>query len=144
MILTNAFLFRHLGWHSGIPKDLSIGQIQTNKVPLEVGHITRFSRGYGKACIAREPDAITQDNRAGRARAGQIGFPGDVLVVAPGERRSLRIAAPMTSRPAKLRPICGMCRLTVQWWRDQMKKNKRAGESARDRPGPTLRSVDHC
>jgi hypothetical protein len=38
-----------LGWHSGIPKDLSIGQIQTNKVPLEIGHVAGFSRGYGKA-----------------------------------------------------------------------------------------------
>ena len=52
-------------------------------MPRELIEAAVFFPGNQVAGVAGEVDVITEDNRARRARARQLRFPGDVLRFAP-------------------------------------------------------------
>src|SRR5262249_38148384 len=87
------------------PDGLAVAAIQTQEMPAEFLLLARRFRVHAVAGIAGDVDALAEDHRAGGAGAGQLHFPGDVVLRRPPDRQPSLVAGPLSGRPTELAPV---------------------------------------
>jgi hypothetical protein len=86
-----------------VPEQFARRAVEADEVALQI--VKARAASGGDAGVAGEKDFVAEDNRAGGAGAGQVGFPRQAFGVAPFERRAFGVADTGAAGAAKLRPV---------------------------------------
>jgi len=105
VILTDPILLGQCGGDGRVPEKFAIGKIQAEQMALEFALVGGSRGSVGVPGMARQVNAIAEDNGAGRTGAWERGFPSDARVVAPGQGNALDAAFASGTRAAELGPV---------------------------------------
>src|SRR5688500_11349684 len=84
---------------------LTAGAVQAEEVALELSDVAALGARYAVTAVGGQVDSVADEDGAGGARAGQLGFPEDVLVRPPLDRRRGAVGHARPARAAELRPV---------------------------------------
>ena len=113
------FILRLGGGHGLVPDDLAIGELEAEQMTLELGDVTGIVRVQAIAAVTGHVDLVAPDNRAGRARTGQGGLPGEVFGVTPGDRQVGFITLSIAVGTTKTGPVGGHYNRTTDQYSQQ-------------------------
>src|SRR5262249_34146041 len=100
-----------------LPEQLAGGAIETQDVSNDLLGLLPGETGH--------QDALADDNRTGRTRAGQLHLPGKVVLGPPLDRRLARAADAVAVGPTKTRPVFSEKRRGQETRAEREKGNKR-------------------